>query len=114
MFTVSEIKELIKQHRTADFYNDRTWRKLSAEIRREQNNECQICKSKGKVSPAEIVHHVKHLKTNPELAYSRKYLDENGQEHRQLICVCFECHEQQHPERRWKNFKKKFTNRERW
>lgn len=114
MFTVSEIRELIRKNKTAVFYNDRTWRNLSAEIRREQHNECQLCKRKGKVSAADIVHHVKHLKTNPELAYSKYYLDDQGKKHRQLICLCFDCHEQQHPERRWKKHKNRFSNRERW
>ena len=115
MYTTEQIIELIKSGNTHEFYNNWAWRKLSKQIRKEQNNECQLCKARGKFKPAHIVHHVKHLKQYPELAYSRYYY-EDGVRHRQLIAVCNSCHEALHPERGIsKNASKyKYTNQERW
>lgn len=96
MLTVEQIKKLIEDNRLDIFYNSKFWRRFSRKVKQEQNNECQICKSRGKYSPAKILHHVKHLKERPDLAYSRYYTDENGAKHRQLLAVCFSCHEELH------------------
>lgn len=82
MLTVEQIKKLIEDNRLDIFYNSKYWRRFSHEVKREQNNECQICKSRGKYLPAKILHHVKHLKERPDLAYSRYYTDENGVKHK--------------------------------
>lgn len=114
MYSTSQIRELIKGGRVDKFYNDRYWRKFSKSVIAEQHYECQICKCKGKVTRANILHHVKHLKQFPQLAYSRYYYDDNGERHRQLIALCHDCHEAQHPERRWQERADKFVNEERW
>lgn len=114
MYTLNQIKELIRTGRTDKFYNERFWRRFSKAIISEQHNECQYCKAKGKVTKATILHHVKHLKSYPELAYSRYYIDKNGVKRRQLVATCQSCHEEQHPERRCKSDKFKYTNQERW
>lgn len=112
MYTTAQIISLINTGKTATFYNNRTWRRKAKEVLLKQNNECQVCKSKGKYNKAVIVHHVNHLKRYPELAYNEHYIDEQGNKHRQLIALCFCCHENEHPER----FPKKigFTNNEKW
>ena len=115
MFTVEQIKKLIAEDRVADFYNDKYWRRLSHDIILENHNECEYCRKRGKYSPARLVHHVKHMKKFPHLAYSRYYTDENGVRHKQLVALCQQCHEAEHPERRWgKHNANKFTNEERW
>ncbi|MGF3214598.1 HNH endonuclease [Facklamia sp. P12945] len=38
------------------------------------NNECQVCKAEGKHTPAEMVHHVVHVRDNPMLALSLENL----------------------------------------
>lgn len=111
-YSTEEIKKFIANNRVDKFYNDRSWRRRAEEIKLKQNNECQFCKARGKVGPAEIVHHVKHLRQYPELAYSEYYIDENGQRQRQLVACCFNCHEKEH--NRIGRKKDKFTNIERW
>lgn len=117
MFTTEEIKKLIVAGRLDRFYNDRDWRQLSDEIKKEQR-ECQYCKAKGKVGTADVTHHVNHLKQRPDLAYSRFYTDDKGIRHRQLVACCFMCHNIQHPEKR-RSFQaqknvKHFKNEEKW
>lgn len=106
MFTTEEIKKLIAIDRTDKFYNDYYWRKLSHEIKREYHNECFKCRERGKYSKSLIVHHVKHLRTHPELAYSRMY-----EGNIQLMPLCLECHNEVHG--RIYN-SSAFTNEERW
>lgn len=109
-YTVEQIKNLIKLNRLDVFYNSHTWRKLAAEIKALNNNECIICKKNGKYSRAVIVHHVKHLRKHPELAYSRTYTSSDGTIHNQLIPVCIECHNALHNS----SNSSSFNNKERW
>lgn len=95
-FTSEEICKLIADDRLNLFYNSRSWRRLAHDVMRSQNNECQLCRARGRYSPARIVHHVKHLRERPDLAYSRYYDDEQGMRHRQLLALCFACHEREH------------------
>lgn len=112
MKTINEIKELIRLNRVDEFYNDKYWRHLSGSIIKEANNECELCKRRGRYARAELVHHVKPLRQFPMLAYSRYYTDKNGVQHKQLIALCRSCHEEQHPERH--RASRSFTNEERW
>ena len=50
----------------------------------------------------------------PDLAYSRTYTDSEGREHKQLIALCQNCHEQIHNRTLNLSAKKKFTNEEKW
>lgn len=114
MYTISQIKKLIAKNNILAFYNDSYWRRLSKSIIKEQHGECQHCKENGKYSPAILTHHVKELRKHPELAYSRYYVDTNGIKHRQLVALCNDCHEKEHPNRFHKKKSSKFTNEERW
>lgn len=113
VFTTEQIRELIRLDRIIDFYNDRYWRRFSREIMREQHFECQRCKEKGRYRAAECVHHVKHLREHPELAYSRYYIDSSGRKRRQLIALCNDCHNAEH-HRFFSAGRKHFHNAERW
>lgn len=100
-------KELLKAIMIGDvlkFYKSKEWKKKRKDIFKRDNNECQKCKAKGKFRKAKCVHHIKHLRDNPELALE----DEN------LICLCNICHNEEHPEKLHSNSKSKFTNEERW
>lgn len=93
------------------FYQSPAWRRKRKAILKYDNYECQLCKT-GKgfahrpmYTPAEIVHHVKHLRDRPDLKLSDIYVDTDGVSRRQLISVCKRCHEEVcHPERlrRWR------------
>ncbi|MBP9988105.1 MAG: HNH endonuclease [Ruminococcus sp.] len=65
--------------------------------------ECQECKKNGKVVTAKVVHHKKHLRKFPELAFD----DDN------LEPVCADCHNKLHPEKIKIKNKKKW-NDEKW
>lgn len=81
------------------FYDSRDWRRLRKAVLEFDKCECQICKERGEYVKAIIVHHVKHVEDCPELKLSWYYI-EDGQERRNLISVCRDCHETVcHPER---------------
>lgn len=114
MYTTEQIKILIASGSIHDFYNDYYWRKLSHEIIREQHNECQICKSRGRYGRGVITHHVNHLKDRPDLAYSRYFTAKDGSRQRNLIAVCRECHKALHHGEWHGKKKEKFMNDELW
>lgn len=109
--------QLIASGDVHPFYVTPEWRALSADILRDDKNECQLCKAKGKYRRAVMVHHVKHVKSHPRLALSGFYIDQDGVKKRNLISVCRECHETVcHPERLARRKRKQhgFANQERW
>lgn len=94
---LAKLRDLIDAGEEQKFYSWKVWEHLSAQVRtRLDNSECQKCKARGKYSPAEIVHHVKHLRDRPDLALS--IFDPDTGE-RQLLSLCRACHELEHPER---------------
>lgn len=112
MFSAAQIVQLIKTDNLKQFYNDRYWRKLSHAIIAENHNECYLCKQQGKYKRAILVHHVRHLREHPELAYSCFFFDEDGK-HIQLMPLCYNCHERIH-ERGIYVINHGFINDERW
>lgn len=84
------------------FYHTGAWKKKRKEILKRDHNSCKICRQNGKYTKAVTVHHIKHLRDVPELA-----LTDNN-----LISLCRECHEKQHPERHKKRLG--FHNIEKW
>lgn len=68
------------------------WR---ARVLRRAHGLCEECARYGRVGPdglpipATVAHHIKHLDTNPELAYSVA----NGR------ALCADCHNRAHPEK---------------
>ena len=97
MITQTQLRRLLKLIQTGDehrFYLWGDWQRLRLEVLKLDNFECQICKQEHhRHRGAVIVHHVKHLKDRPDLALSIW----DGEE-RQLISVCTQCHEDEHPE----------------
>jgi len=71
------------------FYHSGLWIAKRKEILKRDNNECQLCKRKGRYSKAECVHHVKHLLDRVDLA-----LTDNN-----LLSLCYTCHNVEHPEK---------------
>lgn len=89
------LRKLLEENKIHDFYIWWEWEKLRGEVLREQRSECQVCREKGKFTPATVVHHVNHLRRRPDLALS-KWVLENGKRERNLIAVCAECHGELH------------------
>lgn len=115
MYTVQQIKHMINTDSLHTFYNDRSWRRLSHEVMRAQHNECQMCKSYGRYSKADVVHHVNYVRKRPDLAYSVTYIDSEGKERKQLVALCHNCHEKVHERGAYKKKNKnKFDNEEKW
>jgi len=111
------LTQLIASGDVHPFYVTPEWRGLSRDVLREDKHECQLCKARGKYRPAELVHHVNHVKRRPDLALSRYFTDQDGQKKRNLISVCKQCHETVcHPERLARKRRKQltYTNEERW
>jgi 5-methylcytosine-specific restriction enzyme A len=99
------IIQLIKEDKLVKFYQSKAWRGLRLKALQRDNYECQVCKRRGKVSPAQNVHHIKEVKQYPELAL---VLDN-------LESICIPCHNEEHD--RLKDYQKpkqKFWNDERW
>jgi 5-methylcytosine-specific restriction endonuclease McrA len=96
------------------FYLSKGWRALRDDVLADDKHECQYCKAKGKYKRAAIVHHVQHRDEHPELELERYYIDSNGVKQRNLVSLCFDCHEEQHPERSRKIKNKKPLTPERW
>lgn len=102
---LKQLNELIAQDNLVKFYKCKEWRRLRLEALIRDNNECQLCKSKGKYKRAENVHHIKEVKTHPHLALT---LDN-------LQCLCIRCHNEVHDRlEQEKNKIPKFMNVERW
>lgn len=112
-FTIAEILEMVRKNDMRKFYNSWDWRKLSHAVIAENHNECYLCQRRGRVTPATITHHVNELKKRPDLAYSRTYTDEHGKVQKQLMPLCWQCHEEIH-ERGQFAFLAHYTNEERW
>lgn len=98
---ISEARLLQLQAMLADgtsdrFYSWPEWEHVRRDVLILDHNECQICRRCHRVGPADLVHHVKHLKDRPDLALS--VFDPSTGE-RQLLSVCRACHEVLHPER---------------
>ena len=86
------IKRLISENKIDLFYNNKLWKKKREKILKKDHYECLMCKEKGVLTKANIVHHINNLRDNPALALSKFYIDENGKIQRNLISVCFNCH----------------------
>lgn len=105
LFLINWISKLIRENNLHAFYVSGAWKKLRALVLKENNYECKMCKDKGKYKRARTVHHIKHVKTNPELALTKS----------NLMCVCNECHNILHPEKLEKyKIKKEPITIERW
>ncbi len=86
------ILELIATNRLHAFYISGAWRKVRAEVIRDQHGECQACAAKGLRVAANMVDHIKPLRERPDLALSKR--DEYGK--LQLRALCDSCHWHKH------------------
>ena len=82
-------KETDMRKLRADAYNNTTWRKLR-ETYLKQHPLCERCLEKGKITPAEDVHHRVSPFKHGEVNYGLLLNDEN------LMSVCKQCHGEIH------------------
>lgn len=111
---LKQLVMLIAQGKEAQFYDWPEWDARRGDALKLDRGECFLCRTrKHRYRKAVLVHHVKHLKERPDLALSL-YDPDTGE--RQLVSLCRACHEDEHPERRWKRIgaPKVFFSEERW
>lgn len=109
IYTADEIRTLCAQDKEYTFYASAGWKRIRAEVLNLDHHECQRCREMGRYTPATTVHHIKHLKDRPDLAYSIYDGDD-----RQLVSLCASCHDHEHPEKLRKNAKAEPLTPERW
>lgn len=108
------IRGLITSDQLELFYRTKEWKYIRQEVLYELHYECQDCLKRGRYTRADCVHHVNEVKQRPDLALSKYYTDQEGNQHRQLIPLCNTCHNLIHDKLgNWQR-KDKFTNKERW
>lgn len=105
------IKQLIRDDKLYQFYKSKEWKKLKEQVLQEAHYECEWCKKKGKITRAVEVHHVQLVRKHPELALS-KYYTFKGQQYKNLIPLCHDCHDKAHERMKYK--KREQFNEERW
>lgn len=111
---LKQLVALIAQGNEARFYDWPEWDARRGDALKLDKGECFLCRIRRKrYRKAVLVHHVKHLKDRPDLALSL-FDPDTGE--RQLVSLCRSCHEDEHPERRWRKataFRSPVTE-ERW
>lgn len=109
------IGELARTNKMYAFYKSKEWARLRANVLRKSHGECVWCMAKGKVTKAETVHHIQHVRTHPELALSETYTGKDGRRHPNLVPLCHDCHDKAHGRMKYKEQSKKETvTPERW
>ena len=78
------------------FYTSWVWRKCRASFLKENGGLCQACWSKGLITPAVEVHHIKPI-TPDNVDNPMITLD-----HSNLMALCDSCHDDMHRKKRWR------------
>jgi 5-methylcytosine-specific restriction enzyme A len=99
-----EIVYLIRTNNLMKFYKSKEWKELRLQALERDRHECQSCRRKGRYRRAKNVHHIKDVKTHPELALDLDNLES----------ICIQCHNDEHKRLDKYIKKKKFVNEERW
>lgn len=96
-------------------YKTREWAKVREQVLKMDHYECVRCnhsmfdkKGEKRLTPAVLVHHIYEAEKFPQYKYS---IWVNGK--RNLVSLCFDCHEELHDRRRKKK-ELQFTNDERF
>lgn len=108
------IRQLIRDNKIERFYQTEDWKELRQAVLEFFHFECQECLKKGDYTKADCVHHVNEVRIKPDLALSRYYVDEKGQQQPNLVPLCNVCHNIVHDKLGEWQRKDKFTNIERW
>ena len=105
---VQWINKLIEEDKLWKFYKSKAFKDLRAEVFEEQHHECYFHRQRGQIVKGTICHHIYEVREYPQYALSKYVVDEKGNRHINLVCVCHRCHENIcHPDR----FKNKNKNK---
>ena len=83
-----------------EFYFSTAWKGMREYIKKRDGYLCQDCLKKGRITPAEEVHHIIHL-TPSNIHDTSITLNEDN-----LISLCRECHRARHGD---KNSRRRYT-----
>lgn len=108
------IKRLIQADKVEQFYQTEEWKELRQSVLEFFHFECQECLKKGDYTKADCVHHVNEVRVRPDLALSRTYVDDEGQQQYNLVPLCNICHNIVHDKLGEWQRKDKFINEEKW
>lgn len=90
--TVNSQQHYDKHKRNQDsrsFYNSKSWQNVRQLVLIRDNHLCQMCLRKGKITAADMVHHIKPIDEFPWLALVLENLES----------LCHPCHNKEHPEK---------------
>lgn len=99
------IDTLLKEHKIYKFYQSKQWRTIRSEVLHKHHNECYKCRQRGKITKADTVHHVHHVRDYPQHAL-KEYVFIDGQYVMNLMPLCNACHNIEHPEKHKKAIKR--------
>lgn len=89
-YTQQQLYDKYKRNREAKrFYNSAAWQRCRGVVLIRDNYLCQKCLKQGKITTADMVHHIEDLQDAPE-----KALDLDN-----LVSLCNPCHNKEHPEK---------------
>lgn len=77
-------------------YKSNNWQQLRETIMKRDNYLCQDCRQRGKITPAEEVHHIIEV-TQANINDASITLNPDN-----LVSLCRECHRQRHTGKRWR------------
>lgn len=89
------VQGLIDANDIHRFYVSTYWLHLRVDILNDYKYECQHCKANGFYTKANHVHHVQYVRKHPRFALSKTYTFK-GEEYKNLIPLCHNCHEITH------------------
>ena len=86
------------------FYWMAAWRRLRERMLERGHHECVDClaKSPARYTPADTVHHVRHVDTFPGYALSEQVPDGRGGLEPNLVPLCHDCHDLRHGRMKWR------------
>lgn len=112
---VGWITQLIADDKLYKFYKSKEWTTLRQKVLQDNHYECKHCRQHGRITKAQTVHHVHHVKEFPHYALTQYIIDDQGNRIDNLIPLCNACHNKEHPEKAFKlRTRKKQITDERW
>lgn len=96
VISTSSVLSNMKTDRYIKFYHTKAWQSARHMALVRDHYLCQVCKRQGRLTPANTVHHIKHIRDD----WSKR-LDLSN-----LETICKECHNKEHPEKASKNKQK--------
>lgn len=80
----------MSEGRQAEFYNSTEWKRCRESYKKSVGGLCEMCKSRGKITPAKVVHHKTHITADnlddPSITLSFD----------NLMALCVNCHAEIH------------------